>query len=135
MARMLYSVSMSVDGFIAGSNGDMGWLTDYLGPNPAVDNLITEVGAILVGNRTFGGDDPDKETEQEGEAFGGGWSGPQFVLAHNAPAKPVAGVTFVHDIETAIEKSKEAAADKKYVNVLGANVARGCRPLVLWMRF
>ncbi|RSM81221.1 deaminase [Kibdelosporangium aridum] len=124
MAKMLYSVSMSADGFIAGPGGDMQWLTDYLGPNPLVDDLIGDVGAILTGNRTFGGDDPYRDTPQEGEAFGGGWSGPQFVLAHKAPARPVPGVTFVHSISEAIEKSRAAAGDK-YVNVLGANVARG----------
>ncbi|ONI70803.1 deaminase [Actinosynnema sp. ALI-1.44] len=124
MAKTLYSVSMSADGFIAGPGGDMSWLKDYLGPNPAVDDLVEQVGALLVGNRTFGGDDPNKGTESEGEAFGGGWSGPQFVLAHHPPPEPVPGVTFVHDIRTAVEVSK-AAAGEKYVNVLGANVARG----------
>lgn len=67
MAKMLYSVSMSADGFIAGPGGDMRWLTDYLGPNPLVDELISNVGALLAGNKSFGGDDPYKDTEQEGE--------------------------------------------------------------------
>jgi hypothetical protein len=47
MGKMLYSVTMSLDGFIAGPGGDMSWLTDYLGPNPAVDELI--------GGRQFAG--------------------------------------------------------------------------------
>jgi alkaline phosphatase D len=38
------------------------------------------VGALLVGNRTFWGDDPYKGKPGEGEAFGGGWDGPQVVL-------------------------------------------------------
>jgi riboflavin biosynthesis pyrimidine reductase len=58
VAKFLYSAAMSLDGFVAGPGGDMSWLTNYLGPNPLVDELITQVGAILVGNRTFGGDDP-----------------------------------------------------------------------------
>jgi dihydrofolate reductase len=37
----------------------------------------------------------------------------------------VPGVTFVSDIGTAISASK-AAAGEKYVNILGANVAKQC---------
>jgi dihydrofolate reductase len=125
MAKFLYSAAMSLDGFIAGPGGDMSWMTDYLGPNSVVDELITETGAILAGNRTFGGDDPYKGQAGEGEAFGGGWQGPQFVLTHRPPADPVPGVTFVGDIETAVDESGSAAGDK-YVNVLGASVAAEC---------
>jgi dihydrofolate reductase len=35
-------------------------------------------------------------------------------------------VTFVDDLDTAVAAAKAAAADKKYVNVLGASVARQC---------
>jgi riboflavin biosynthesis pyrimidine reductase len=70
MAKMLYSATMSLDGFIAGAGGDMSWLTEYLGPNPTVDELIDEIGALLVGHRTFDGDDPNKGTPKEGP-FGG----------------------------------------------------------------
>jgi dihydrofolate reductase len=125
VAKFLYSAAMSVDGFIAGPNGDMSWMTDYLGPNPLVDELITQTGAILAGNRTFGGDDPNKGREGEGKAFGGGWEGPQFVLTHRPPADSIPGVTFVGDIDTAIAESRAAAGDK-CVNVFGASVAAQC---------
>jgi dihydrofolate reductase len=116
---------MSLDGFIAGPGGDMSWLTEYLGPNPPVEDLIGRIGALLVGNRTFRGDDPHKGTESEGEPFGGGWSGPQFVLTHLAPDIPVPGVTFVSDLDGGVAAAKAAAGDK-YVNVLGANTAQQC---------
>ncbi|GLX06856.1 dihydrofolate reductase family protein [Microbispora sp. NBRC 16548] len=102
MATMLYSATMSLDGFIAGPGGDMSWLTEHLGPNPTVDALVGDIGALLVGNRTFRGDDPYRDTPQEGEPFGGGWSGPQFVLTHDVPAAPVPGVTFVTDFGAAV---------------------------------
>jgi dihydrofolate reductase len=125
MATTLYSATMSLDGFIAGPGGDMSWLTSYLGPNPEVDELIGQIGALLVGNRTFGGDDPHKGTDKEGKPFGGGWSGPQFVLTHRVPDTPVPGVTFVADLESGVAAAKVAAGGK-YVNVLGASVARQC---------
>jgi dihydrofolate reductase len=125
MAKFVYSAAMSLDGFIAGPGGDMSWMTDYLGPNPVVDELIPKTGAILAGNRTFGGDDPYKGQPGEGEAFGGGWDGPQFVLTHRPPKEPVAGVKFVGDIASALTEAG-AAAGEKYVNVLGASVAAQC---------
>jgi dihydrofolate reductase len=118
---------MSLDGFIAGPGGDMSWLTEHLGgPNPVVDDLIGQIGALLVGNRTFRGDDPYRGVEdKEGKPFGGGWSGPQFVLTHHPPDAPVPGVTFVDDLEQGIASAR-AAAGEKYVNVLGASTARQC---------
>ena len=127
MAKFLYSAAMSLDGFIAGPGGDMSWMIDYLGPNPVVDELIPQTGAILAGNRTFGGDEPHKGRPGEGEVFGGGWEGPQFVLTHHPPADPVAGVTFVRDIDTAITESRAAAAGR-YVNILGAGTRLFAHP-------
>lgn len=124
MARMLYSATMSLDGYIAGPGGDMSWLTPYLGPNPTADDLVARIGALLIGNRTYGGDDPNRGTDSEG-AFGGAWSGPQFVLSHSAPADPPPDTTFLDDLDTAVAAAK-AAAGERYVNILGADVARQC---------
>ena len=125
MSKMLYSVTMSLDGFIAGPDGDLSWLTEYLGPNPTVDEVVGKVGALLVGNRTFRGDDPYKGTTKEGKPFGGGWTGPQFVLTHHPPDTPVPGVTFVGDLDSGVTAAKAAAGDK-YVNILGASTAHQC---------
>ena len=125
MGKLLYSAAMSLDGFIAGPRGDMSWLTEHLGPDPTVDEVAGQVGALLVGSRTFRGDDPYKGTAEEGKPFGGAWAGPQFVLTHHAPDTPVPDVTFVGDLDSGVAAAK-AAAGEKYVNVLGASVARQC---------
>jgi dihydrofolate reductase len=125
MGKLLYSAAMSLDGFIAGPRGDMSWLTGYLGPDPTVDEVAGQVGALLGGSRTFRGDDPYKGTAEEGKPFGGAWAGPQFVLTHHAPDTPVPDVTFVGDLDSGVAAAK-AAAGEKYVNVLGASVARQC---------
>ncbi len=124
MAKLLYAFSCSVDGFIAGPGGDMSWLTPHLVPDPLVADLIPRIGALLVGRRTFDGDDPHRGGPGEGKAFGGGWEGPQFVLTHR-PAPSVPGVTFAGELTEAVDAAK-AAAGEKYVNVLGADVARQC---------
>jgi dihydrofolate reductase len=103
----------------------MSWLTEHLGPNQAVDEVIGTVGALLVGNRTFRGDDPYKGTSNEGKPYGGEWTGPQFVLTHHVPDTPVPGVTFVGDLDSGVAAAKAAAGDK-YVSILGADVARQC---------
>ncbi|MFV2173084.1 dihydrofolate reductase family protein [Actinomadura sp. LOL_016] len=126
MAKLLYSATMSLDGFIAGPGGDMSWLGEHLGgpPNPTAERLLAQVGAILAGHGTFGGGDPNEGTDKEG-AFGGEYDGPTFVLTHEPPAEPVPGVTFVGDLETAVAEAGAAAGDR-YVNLLGANVAAQC---------
>ena len=125
MAKVLYSVTMSVDGFITGPDGDMQWMRPYLGPNLEVDELIPRIGSLLVGRRSHDGDDPHKGETGEGQAFGGGWSGPAYVVTHRPPADPEPGVTYVDDFANALAQAKEAAGDK-YVNVIGANIAKQC---------
>ena len=124
MSKLLYSVTMSLDGFIAGPSGDMSWLTPHLGPNSQIDSLQRNIGALLVGNRTFCGDDPNCGTEKEG-AFSGTWSGPVVVVTHHAPQEPVPGVTFAESLSRGLAAARAAAGDRD-VNALGADIARQC---------
>lgn len=124
-SRLLYSATMSLDGFIAGVGGDMSWLTEHLvKSSPEVDALLADIGCLLVGRNTFSGDDPNAGTEEEG-AFGGAYDGPSVVLTHAPPAASGPGITFATDLASAVEAAK-AAAGGRYVNVLGANVAKQC---------
>jgi len=126
MSKLLYSATMSLDGFIAGPHGNMSWLRDLIkDTSPEVNDLVRSVGALLVGKNTFTGDDPNAGTDADG-AFGGRWRGPTIVLTHH----PDEGandpdVTFATDLDSAVSIAKQAA-EGKYVNVLGADVARQC---------
>jgi len=125
MAKLLYSFTMSVDGFIAGAGGDMSWLRDHVGtPNPIAERLVPQIGALLIGARTHRGDDPNRGTDKEGP-FSGAWHGPMFVLTHHAPDVPEQGVTYVGDLDSAVAQAGAAAGDG-YVNILGADVAKQC---------
>ena len=125
MTTVLYSATMSLDGFIAGPGGDMSWLTEHIGgPNPIADDLVGKIGALLIGANTFRGDDPNRGTEKEG-ALSGRWSGPQVVVTHRPPARPVPGIMFVDDLARGVAAAKAAAGDG-YVAVLGADVAAQC---------
>jgi dihydrofolate reductase len=125
MSRLLYSATMSLDGYIAGPGGDMSWLSEHVGAvDVDVDDLMAGIGALLIGRRTYDGDDPNADTESEG-AFGGRWEGASVVLTHRPPDTPAPGVAYATDLHAAVQLAKEAAAGR-YVNVLGADVARQC---------
>ena len=128
MARLIYSATASLDGFIAGPGGDMSWLTEHIGgENPTADRVLARTGALLVGRVTFGGDDPNAGTDAEG-AFGGQYDGPVVVLTHRPP-EARAGCPEASSspptCPTAVERAKALAGDRD-VNVLGADVAAQC---------
>lgn len=120
MTKMLYHILMSLDGFVASPGDDMAWMRGT-GPYPTVDEVLPQIGALLIGGGTFFGpaSDPD------GEPYGGAWRGPMFVLSHRENPG-TAGYTFVDDLSTAVARAKEAAGDKPYVAILGPTVAKSC---------
>jgi len=80
-SKVLWHVTMSVDGFIAGPDDAMDWALQYPSePNPAVEEVIQTTGAILAGRRWY-----DVATSRYGGRagiYGGAWTGPVFVLTH-----------------------------------------------------
>jgi dihydrofolate reductase len=103
----------------------MSWLTEHVGrPNPTANRLLDQIGCLLIGGRTFRGDDPNKGTDAEG-AFGGRYQGPAVVLTRTLPDEPESGYTFADDLGSAVRQARDLAGDK-YVNILGAETARHC---------
>jgi dihydrofolate reductase len=144
--RVGWDVTMSLDGFVAGSgdgpelplgkNGNQLFDWYFKGDTPSTydasfklsptdaklfDQGVKTVGAIVAGRRTYD--------------ISRGWDGsffipvPFFVLTHKAPVEVPKGTTtftFVTDgIESAIKQAKVAAGDKM-VGLMGASVARQC---------
>ena len=126
MGKVLWHTMMSLDGFIAGPNGDMQWVFSVDGgPSPTRDDVLRSTGALLVGRRT-----QDVEDRLQPGFYGGAFRGPFLVLRHDPPSEPpvVKGVTgeFIDvGIEKAVTLAKAAAAGGDVV-VLGANVAKQC---------
>jgi dihydrofolate reductase len=123
--RVVVQAAMSLDGFIAGPDDDMDWVFDYATPDEFPD-IVAATGAMLSGRRSYdvGQRDAGKPS---GEAYGGAWNGPVFVLTHEPPAAtPPAGVTFLSgDIGAAVATARSAAGGKDLV-IIGADVARQC---------
>ncbi len=120
-ARVVWDVSMSLDGFVAGPDDDVEllhqWLFDGRTDRDAIveDAGVKAAGAVVMGRRTF-----DMHPS-------GPYGLPAFVVTHEA--RPEAGaspVTFVTDgVGSAIVQAARAAGGRS-VAVMGADVARQC---------
>ena len=138
MGKVIYDISMSLDGFIAGANPrpEAGWgglgeggerLHDW-GFNSAdarnreiEEALLASMGAVIVGRTTYnlsipnwGADGPTGAARL-----------PTVVVSHGVPHDiPDGGVyTFVDSIEAAFETAKNAAGDKDVI-IQGGNIAQ-----------
>ena len=120
--KVVVNRAMSLDGFIAGPGQAMDWIFGHVTPEEFPE-IMAATGAMLAGRRTYEVGRRDAGTgKASGEAYGGGWSGPQFVLTHEPPEDPA--VTFLSgDIGAAVATAREAAGGKD-VEILGADVAR-----------
>ena len=86
--------------------------------------MIRRTGAVLAGRRSYDVGRRGERPEVE-EAFGGGWSGAQFVLTHR-PHDPDPANTFLSgDVRDAVALAL-VAAEGKDLNIIGADVARQC---------
>ena len=151
MGKVITSISMSLDGFVAGPNdspenglGDGGdalfkWYssgdTDF--PVPGTDMVFKisrasaeflrpswlNIGASVAGRRTF-----DIAHGWGGNPPGGA-DAPHFVVTHTIPqewVKPGSPFIFVTDgVESAVRQAK-AAAGNKNVDLIGASIAQQC---------
>ncbi len=120
--KVVVQAAMSLDGFIAGPGDAMDWVFDYAAPDEFPE-IVRATGAMLSGRRSYevGLRDAGKPS---GEAYGGAWQGPSFVLTHDPPPDP--GVKFLSgDIKAAVNTGRAAAGDKDLV-VVGADVAGQC---------
>lgn len=123
MAKVLWHVTMSLDGFIAGPGDYMDWMLGFGEENDEVEEIVKSIGAVLAGRRTYGVGAGQVHPQFQ-RPYGGAFRGPIFVLTHHPVKDP--SVTFLSgDIKAAVETASRAAGDK-YVVILGADVARQC---------
>ncbi|QVQ51440.1 dihydrofolate reductase family protein [Spiractinospora alimapuensis] len=118
-AKVLWHFTMSLDGFVAGPDHSMEWMTGFTHREGLVDEYAQSTGAIL------GGRDAWDVSPDVGAIYGGAWKGPVFVLTtHPEDAEPVEGVTFLNcDVADAVRIGLQAA-DGKNLEVLSASIGR-----------
>jgi dihydrofolate reductase len=134
MTKVIYDISMSLDGFITAANvrpeaglGDGGerlheWAFNSADPR---DRELLEkgasLGAIISGRHNY----DLAVTYWEADGPTGDARVPTVVVSHSVPQDvPPGGVyIFANGIEPALEKAQEAAGDKDVAVMGGANVA------------
>jgi dihydrofolate reductase len=123
MSRVVWHTTMSLDGFIAGPNHSMDWMSGISVEPGTVDAAVAATGAILAGRRWFDAfaGDPDAAP------YGGRFEGPIFVLTHHPedaaehPRITLLSVDLGDAVETAL-----AAADGKDLVLFGGEIGRQC---------
>ena len=140
MNKVVCSIAMSLDAFVAGPNmtfekpfGDMPedalhhWMFDEPEKHRAELDALTDAGAFIMGSNMYGPKD-----RRETSAWKGWWGddppyhAPVFVLTNKArdPIPMEGGTTFyfvADGIKAALARAKEAAGDKTILIAGGAN--------------
>jgi dihydrofolate reductase len=129
MGKVILDMSMSLDGYIAGADGeDVGLYNWYFAPADAdpsgknafvIQETIDILGAIIMGRNTYGtGEEQDGFEDSPYHAV-------NVVLTHHPPEQQPEGFVFVNEgIERALEQARAAAGDKDIAIGGGANVAQ-----------
>jgi len=127
MSKVIFGMTMSLDGFINDANGRVGLLypdMQELGQTEIMQESIRTTGAVVMGRKTFAmASDPDAYADfYEFQV-------PIFIITEQAPErKPkengCISFTFVNTVEAAIEQAKQAAGDKDVTVVGGPNVGQ-----------
>src|SRR5260370_26674851 len=125
-SKVAVNRSMSLDGSIAGPVHAMNWIFDFMAPD-AFPEIAAATGAMLIGRRTYEVAKRQRDADElGGKEYGGGWSGPRFVLTHRPPEPPdPADMFLTGDIEEAVATARSAAGGKN-LEILGADVAGQC---------
>jgi dihydrofolate reductase len=130
MTNVTFSLSMSLDGFVAGPNDEIDPLHDWLfsGEHESaagfgrmsresrrvMDAAIADLGAVVVGRNTF-----EASGRWDGKPLFGA---PTFVVTHSPPTENRGEFTYVTEgVESAVGQARAAAGDKD-VAVMGAIV-------------
>jgi dihydrofolate reductase len=128
MGTVILDMSMSLDGFAAGPNGeDMGLNDWFFAPagrsREIIEESIASTGAIVMGRRTYGaGDDAEGFSDTPYDAA-------HFVLTSNPPTRTPTGnlaFTFVTDgIASVLEQARAAAGARNVAIGGGPTTAQG----------
>jgi dihydrofolate reductase len=124
MAEVHAGMAVSLDGFVADSDGNAASISEPVDDTDYMKSVIDETGAVILGRRTYDmADDPD--------LYVGNYEFqvPIFVVTHRPPQVPPKQderLTFTYvteGVESAVARAKAAAGDK-VVQLIGANVTQ-----------
>jgi dihydrofolate reductase len=137
VSNVIWHVTMSLDGFIAGRDDAMDWVVKQWSENGAgvqdirvdkssvAEEIMQTTGAILAGRRWY-----DIATERFGGVagiYGGSWNGPVFVLTHHPPpGEHHPAIRFISGELADAVRTARSAAEGRNVVLFGANIPQQC---------
>jgi dihydrofolate reductase len=117
--KVLLHFAMSLDGFVAGPNHEMDWMTGVSVRPGLHEEYIKTTGAILGGRKGW------DQAIDGSRPYGGAWTGPIFVLTHHPEdATPGDGVTFLSCDPAEAVRIGLAAAGGKNLEVFSPTIGR-----------
>ena len=93
MARTIWHIAQSLDGYIAAPDGDVSWVFGHDFPGGTAEDTPGRIGAILAGRAWH--DECATRDWADVAPYHGAWDGPIFVLTHRPPAASPLPVTFL----------------------------------------
>ncbi|MFI6143706.1 dihydrofolate reductase family protein [Streptomyces griseus] len=128
MGKVAWGFTCSIDGFIAGPGHDMSWMSASEPPAAGtVERMAGDVAVIISGRDGY-----DAAKAQRGErdattseAYGGAWSGTEFVLTHRPhEIADDPSVTAMNcGVVEAVRRAQEIAGERD-VQIISADIAR-----------
>jgi dihydrofolate reductase len=117
--KVLLHFAMSLDGFVAGPENGMDWMTGVSVRPGLHEEYIATTGAILGGRKGW------DQAIDGSRPYGGAWTGPIFVLTHH-PEDATAGygVTFLSCGPAEAVRTGLAAAGGKNLEVFSPTIGR-----------
>ncbi|HMJ76359.1 MAG TPA: dihydrofolate reductase family protein [Iamia sp.] len=126
MTKLIAGITLSLDGYMAGPEGDVGALYpdfDTLMGSEVAQEQLAETGSILMGRRMFdGAEDPDSYADDYE------FQCPIVVVTHEAPAHQPARndllfIEFATDgLPAAVDRAKELAGDREVTGIFGPEI-------------
>ncbi|SDE11620.1 dihydrofolate reductase family protein [Glycomyces harbinensis] len=116
--KVLFHFTMSLDGFVAGPDHAMDWMTGFTGRDGVEEEYIATTGAVLGGRDGW-------DLDPTARPYSAAWDGPIFVLTHHPEdAAPADGATFLDcDVAEVVRIGLEAAAGKN-LEILSPTIGR-----------
>jgi dihydrofolate reductase len=118
-AKVLWHFLMSLDGYVAGPNHEMDWMTGFSVRPGLHAEYIETTGAVLAGRSGY------DSAIGDSRPYSGAWRGPIFVLTHHPQdARQAEGITVLScPVDEAVQIALDAAGGKN-VEVFSPTIGR-----------
>ncbi len=117
--KVLWHFTMTLDGFVAGPEHAMDWMTGFTARDGLNDEYVRTTGAVLAGRSGF------DSAIGDSRPYGDEWVGPIFILTHHPEdAPPTPGITFLSCEPAEAVRIGLAGAAGKNLEIFSPDIGR-----------